>query len=260
MITRILFPADYSEPCRTAAALVRSLAERTGAAVTVLHVMEMPERRMADWLAYLELSSVRERLREERRRFEAFFHGSFDGLPKPRFVFRHGDPAVRIIETAARRRADLIVMPTRGMGVYRRLLIGSVAAKVLHDAACPVLTIGENAVVGGEGPIVCAVDSTDAGSQVARRALALAKALRRPVRFAHVLEAGEGEEWAMERLHGFGGELEPAVLHGSLEDELYSLSAELLVIGHGRIGAPFGRLRSNAYAIIRDAPWPVVSV
>src|ERR1700692_2096788 len=51
-----------------------------------------------------------------------------------------GDPAVRIIEHARNGRHDLIMMPTHGYGPFRRFLLGSVTAKVLHDVECPVWT------------------------------------------------------------------------------------------------------------------------
>ena len=35
---------------------------------------------------------------------------------------------------------DLIMMPTHGYGPFRRFLLGSVTAKILHDATCPVWT------------------------------------------------------------------------------------------------------------------------
>jgi nucleotide-binding universal stress UspA family protein len=38
------------------------------------------------------------------------------------------------------------------------------------------------------------------------------------------------------------------------------LKTDLVIIGRGKIQKPFGRLRSHAYAIIRDAPCPVISV
>src|SRR5262249_9121997 len=41
---------------------------------------------------------------------------------------------------AAEERTDLIVMPTHAYGPFRRFLLGSVTAKVLHDANCPVWT------------------------------------------------------------------------------------------------------------------------
>jgi hypothetical protein len=37
-------------------------------------------------------------------------------------------------------------------------------------------------------------------------------------------------------------------------------SADLVLVGRGKIQKHFGRLRSNAYAIVRDAPCPVISV
>ena len=51
-----------------------------------------------------------------------------------------GDPARIICEVAVAEKCDLIVMPTHGYGPFRRFLLGSVTAKVLHDAICPVCT------------------------------------------------------------------------------------------------------------------------
>ena len=51
-----------------------------------------------------------------------------------------GDPTKAITDFAHAEGVDLIVMPTHGYGPFRRLLLGSVTAKVLHDAECPVWT------------------------------------------------------------------------------------------------------------------------
>src|SRR5205814_747204 len=56
-----------------------------------------------------------------------------------RVVFE-GDPARDITAYAASEHCGLIVMPTHGYGPFRRFLLGSVTAKVLHDAICPVWT------------------------------------------------------------------------------------------------------------------------
>ena len=50
------------------------------------------------------------------------------------------DPATAIISFAETNGVDLIMMPTHGYGPVRSFLLGSVAAKVLHDARCPVWT------------------------------------------------------------------------------------------------------------------------
>ena len=51
-------------------------------------------------------------------------------------VLREGDAAHKIVEYAHDDQTDLIVMPTHGNGTFRRFVLGSNAAKVLHDAEC----------------------------------------------------------------------------------------------------------------------------
>lgn len=52
-----------------------------------------------------------------------------------------GDPAEEIVALAAERRADLIVLGSRGHGRLAGLVLGSVAQKVLAHAGCPVLVV-----------------------------------------------------------------------------------------------------------------------
>jgi nucleotide-binding universal stress UspA family protein len=54
-----------------------------------------------------------------------------------------GDPAETICEYAAEKDADLVVMGTHGRTGIKRLLIGSVAEKVVRGAGCPVLVVRE---------------------------------------------------------------------------------------------------------------------
>ena len=58
-----------------------------------------------------------------------------------RHVLLEGDPAEEIIRHAAEARADLIVMGTHGRTGLARLLMGSVAEKVLRGATCSVLVV-----------------------------------------------------------------------------------------------------------------------
>lgn len=52
-----------------------------------------------------------------------------------------GDPAFAIIEVAATRKSDLIVMGSRGLGRLAGLLLGSTSQKVVAHAPCPVLIV-----------------------------------------------------------------------------------------------------------------------
>ncbi len=57
------------------------------------------------------------------------------------FVVRHGVPADELRDLAREYRARLIVMGTHGAGAVERALFGSVSARVLHVAPCPVLVV-----------------------------------------------------------------------------------------------------------------------
>ncbi|MHB8777465.1 MAG: universal stress protein [Anaerolineales bacterium] len=52
-----------------------------------------------------------------------------------------GDPATSIIEVAATRKSDLIVIGSRGLGRLAGLLLGSTSQKVVSHAPCPVLIV-----------------------------------------------------------------------------------------------------------------------
>jgi len=52
-----------------------------------------------------------------------------------------GDPAEEIVRTAARVQADVIVLATHGRTGIKRLLLGSVAEKVVRYAGCPVFVM-----------------------------------------------------------------------------------------------------------------------
>lgn len=56
-------------------------------------------------------------------------------------VIHEGDPGLVISDYAAEVHADLIVMPSHGYHGVKRLLLGSVAERVLRHASCPILIL-----------------------------------------------------------------------------------------------------------------------
>ena len=56
-------------------------------------------------------------------------------------IREQGHSVDRIVETAERIKADLIVLGSRGLGGFARVLLGSVSDGVLHHAHCPVLIV-----------------------------------------------------------------------------------------------------------------------
>jgi nucleotide-binding universal stress UspA family protein len=63
------------------------------------------------------------------------------GVAKVTGLVEDGDPAHRIVETAGRENAELIVMGRRGLGDLKGLLLGSVSHKVAQAATCACLTV-----------------------------------------------------------------------------------------------------------------------
>ena len=78
-----------------------------------------------------------------RSRCEEQFQEAVDESRFPGMVFHvaFGDPASEIVRYASVQRADLILIPSHGRTGLKRVLLGSVAEKVIRMAACPVLLL-----------------------------------------------------------------------------------------------------------------------
>ena len=137
---RILVPVDGSEGANHAARFAGRLARDTGAAITLLHVYDMPTATMMG-LRHADPEELKH-IREEISR------GSFDAaraeLGDVRQVGTHlaiGHPVDEICEYAGEIQADLIVMGTRGKSNVREHLLGNVAERVVRHAPCPVTVV-----------------------------------------------------------------------------------------------------------------------
>jgi nucleotide-binding universal stress UspA family protein len=78
-------------------------------------------------------------IKQAQKDLDQSLRQELDGIAVKRLLLK-GDPAREIVQAARDEKVDLIVMSTHGHGVFHRFLLGSVAAKVLHDSDCPVWT------------------------------------------------------------------------------------------------------------------------
>ena len=283
-ISHIVFPYDFSEHGQRVAAVVRVMAAHFNARVTLFSVAppvwELPPAGMRrvpgdtaeDWKKALG-AQLESSLREELR-----------GISVER-VADSGDAAMRIQAYVEAHGVDLIMMPTRGGGVFRSFLIGSVASKVLHDVRCPVWTSSHvelklNAAIPKK--ILCAVDRSDRAIALCHWAIEFARATSATVRLLHV--APIVTDWAeldVERqlqarvrasrekeladllrrsdielpLDVMAGEIGPCVAEYARCEK-----ADLVVVGRGAISEPFGRFRAHTADIVTQSPCPVISV
>ncbi len=286
-LSKILVPVDFSERCRGAAFYAEALHGIFGSHITLLHVLPPAHYEFSAMEVAGPLLEEQYRFRAEQveQDLQAFMTGELPAAHTDRLM-REGDPAGTIVSMAHESGAGLIVMPTHGYGPFRRFILGSVTAKVLHDADCPVWTgVHLDASSSQKVQFRQVTAALDLGPQSERTLMWASRFARdsgAKLALVHATPAFDGHageyfdpEWRFQvesavkeeiaqlqkrlnveaPLHIGSGEISRTVcdLAGDLE-------TDLLVIGRGSAAGVFGRLRANAYSIIRESRSPVVSV
>ncbi|WP_280585254.1 universal stress protein [Halorubrum sp. Boch-26] len=157
LYNRILVPTDGSAEGHRAVVHAFDLAAVHGAAVHAIHVVDtasyagMPME--ASWEGVSEL--LRGDAAEAVEGVEELAEGT--GVDVETAVVE-GSPSGEIIRYAEDSDCDLIVMGTHGRGGINRLLLGSVAEKVVRGSAVPVLTVR----IDGDAPPKARAEETAA--------------------------------------------------------------------------------------------------
>lgn len=139
----IILPLDGSEPSASAIPYAAALGELTGASIVVLHVLE-EMRPVFDAhrgeVVWISPDQSRAELEAPELLEEPIGRLRNDGLTV-RAVFRLGDPDAEIRAEVERWPAPLIVMASHGRGGLERLLLGSVADRIVREVPAPVLVV-----------------------------------------------------------------------------------------------------------------------
>ncbi|WP_303690990.1 universal stress protein [Megamonas hypermegale] len=134
---RILVPIDSSEIAERAMQEAIKVNRFGEAEVHVLYVADINKLAINAYLSgniLLEIGKAGERI----------LNAALEKFPesmKVVKVYRTGDPAETITEYAKEIDADLIIMGSRGLGLVRGVLLGSVSKYVLERTKCPVLIV-----------------------------------------------------------------------------------------------------------------------
>jgi nucleotide-binding universal stress UspA family protein len=142
MFQRILCATDFSDTAETAWEVACELARVHRGQLTLVHVFgEMPVYTYAE-VPGPSLHKVWEEQRQwvEQALGERVAAATARGLAA-RGVVRTGSAAIEITDAASEENADLIVVGTHGRTGLNRLVIGSVAERVVRSAPAPVLTV-----------------------------------------------------------------------------------------------------------------------
>jgi nucleotide-binding universal stress UspA family protein len=257
--------------------LVKTLAQATGGAVTLLRV-SLPGEAAPDLKAGLE--RIREALASSDIAVQA--------------VVRPGDPADEILAEVRARGADLIVMRTHGRARIGRAVLGSVTERVVADSGVPVVLMraGERRITHLRNVLV-PLDGSPGGVLALGTAIGLAKTTGAAVRLLQVVvpipnylyggavwnsgalidPAWDDEALAAARsyLTGIAGRMEgldvthEVLVAASVPDAIVKTaearSADLIVMStHALTGAARALLGSVTDAVVRSAYCPVLAI
>jgi nucleotide-binding universal stress UspA family protein len=274
----LLCPVDFSEPSAEALRYAAALTSVVNGKLTILHVRPASPSRDAGGPAEGNL--------------DTFVSTVIDSGAAVEILERSGDPVTEILHAAAAIASDVIVMGTHGRSGLQRLLLGSVAERVLRQSTVPVLAVPQRGRTDAQRPfslatVLCAVDFSESSRRAVEYAASIAAAAGARLALAHALEWSEEAETLQtssrpslpssedDAIAGMNRLLtdemrercapEFVVGYGSPADELLRVvqerQADLVVLGIRRRNpidmAVFG---STAQRLIRDGACPVLTV
>lgn len=187
-IAQLLCPVDFSDFSRHALDHAAALARWYGARLTLLHVFV---NRPASDMPPVPMTDVdRQRLIADLQRMAGRI--PVDVLLDLR-VTESSDIHREILTQAEMVAADMLVLGTHGRSGFERLVLGSVAERVVRMAPCPTMIVPRRAAdTAPDEPvrfhrIVCPIDFSDASCRAVRLAVSLAEEARAQLILLHVL-------------------------------------------------------------------------
>ncbi len=195
-IRRILCPVDFSDHSRRALDHAIAIARWYESTVTALRVFSAaPVQAFGPGPVVLEpivLTPIdRDQLLADTKAFVEKESGPGITIEA---VVREGNTAAEILEQAASMKADLLVIGTHGRSGFERLVLGSVAEKVLRKASCPVMTVPgglPDAVPAGPvlyKRILCPVDFSESSLRALKYAISMAQEADAQLVVLHIVE------------------------------------------------------------------------
>jgi len=142
-LRRILVPSDFSKFSEVALTYGSALAEKFGAELYLLHVVQDLSLFIPDAVAVAPplVPPMDQFTAAAREALERLVHQSQLEHLRVHGEIREGTPFYEIIRYAKELEIDLIVMGTHGHAGLAHVLLGSVTERVVRKAPCPVLTV-----------------------------------------------------------------------------------------------------------------------
>jgi nucleotide-binding universal stress UspA family protein len=276
---RILLPIAFPTTAARVVHQTAFLARHFNAEVILLHVVtpvSYPAGVLERGHELTERDLHAKIIQHAQKDLDQARQSELDGIAVRRLLLK-GDPAREIVQTARNEKVDLIAMSTHSHAVLYRFLLGSVAAKVLHNSDCQVWTDTHPEDVGAHEfairKVLCAVDLSDHSRHTVSRAAQMATQFNAHLTIVHITAGvkayGPGgshvdPEWE-KVLVGYAAKaiaklqedvrsnaeviIDTGNVHKLLQRAAEQTQSDLLVIGHmpagGHLGPTAAAMRSS---------------
>jgi nucleotide-binding universal stress UspA family protein len=288
-VRKILLPLIFTDANKHVAQQAAWLARRFQAEVILVHVVSSfsyPLGLLESGHEITTRDSQADVVLHAQKALDHALQKEFDGIVVTRLLIR-GDAAREIVKTARDRNVDLIVMSTHGHGSFYRFILGSVTAKVLYEAPCPIWTGAHLEEPSGSAftirNILCSVGMTPHSKHTAQLAAKMAATVDAKLTLFHVTPnveffgpGGTYVDFALkEKLVRFaaqeisrlqkdvGSNAEVIIDSGDIAPTLNraveQTNADILIVGHFTQRSHLGD-NGNGYSMIRASNIPVLSV
>ena len=281
---KIIFATDFSAASDAIAPHVAEMVRHSNAELILVHAFEPISAMYSDPANLVEFYPVFRKAVEER--LEKFAKDKFPGM-SVESILAKGEAADVIVAAVKSNGADLVMMPTHGHGSFRKFLLGSVTTKVMHDVSCAVWTGVHNDEHSRPASIpyrsiLCTVTSANEEAHaVIMAAASLANAYKAKLTLVHVVESANaawevtlaeyrqamiesGEAMLLKLKHEMNLVADIRVVEDMVAPGLSKVAkeveADLMIVGRGHSQDWMARFTSRLYAIVRDAPCPVLSI
>ena len=288
----ILTATDFSEYSKVALDICLGVSRCMKTKLYVLHTIEKFPHDYRHLLSRAAHADTKQKLEEEAvRKISAMIPAelleSGDVIP----IVRFGKPFLEIIQVAKEKKVDLLAVGTRGRAGMDRIILGSVAERIVRKADCPVMVIRGRKYVGFKR-IIVPIDLSDCSRIALEYAVATARAHSSKLTILHVYEgsyvepyikAANSEEEADEIMKEIelvnetkydeflktvdlsGVEYEKLLKKGIPETDIVETAMEqqanLIVMGtHGRSGIKHILIGSTAEEVVRTVHCDIIIV
>lgn len=186
---KILCPVDFSAGSQRALAAAVKLAAEANAELVLGHAWQIPVSAFP--MEYPLPIDLGERLGDDARRGLEATVREAHGLGASRVTSKllTGVPWHAIVDALEDPAFDLVVMGTHGRTGLSRILLGSVAEKVVRHAPCSVLVVRPDAEAGPFRHALCPIDFSEDARRAAEAAVKLVSPGGAGITLLHVIEA-----------------------------------------------------------------------